>query len=206
MDFNIFGILAKLRDNKLWWVDVVFYFVISSLIAAILCYLIFAVKIYSQKVQIKSYNASLATVGTDEQKDMEKKIFDYQKKINDYAPLVKNHKISSNILAYLEKNTLQKVWFSRFSMGSSNNADIVLSGETENAEVFSKQISVFELSEYLTKITVLSSTLDAKNKDSFNLSLSLDPKIFNFTPKPATETINETTNSQNQSTEIINQQ
>ena len=100
MDFNFFGILNKLRDNKLWWVDVVFYFIISSLIATIFCYLIFAAKIYSQKTSIKNYEASLATVGTDEQKDMEKQVFDYQKKINDYSPLIKDHKVFFNILTY----------------------------------------------------------------------------------------------------------
>jgi len=176
MNFSIF---SKLRENKLWWVDVVFYFMISSLIATIFCYLIFAAKVYFQKESIGDYDLSLATVGTEEQKAMEKQIFDYQKKINDYDPLIKNHKIISNILAYFEQNTLPEVWFSRFSM-TGGDANIILSGETENVETLSKQISVFEASEYLNKITVLSSVLGLENRTDFNVILSLDPKIFNF--------------------------
>ncbi|MBI3631617.1 MAG: hypothetical protein HY219_02005 [Candidatus Staskawiczbacteria bacterium] len=182
MDFNFFSIFNKLRENKLWWVDVVFYFVISSLIATILCYLIFAIKIYDQKKKIEDFRVSLATVGTDEQKDMEKQIFDYQKKISDYSPLIKEHRVFSNIFAYLEKNTLPNVWFSRFNM-EGKDANIILSGETENSEIFSRQISIFEASEYLTKITVLGSMLGDQNKTNFNLVLSLDPKIFSFAPK-----------------------
>lgn len=181
-----FSILSKLRDNKLWWVDAVFYFIISSLIATILCYLIFAAKIYFQKVKIEDYNVSLATVGTDEQKEMEKQIFDYQKKINDYAPLIKNHRIFSNILAYLEQNALLNVWFSKFGIG--NDSDITIAGEAESMEIFSQQISVFEASEYLTKITVLSSILGYQDRANFNIVLSLDPKIFTFITKSAETT------------------
>ena len=187
---SIFSIFNKLRENKLWWVDVVFYFIISSLIATIFCYLIFVAKIYSQKASIKDFDVSLTTVGTDEQKEMEKQIFKDQEKIKDYAPLVEDHRISSNIFTFLEQNTLPSVWFSRFSMGG-RDANITLSGEAESVEIFSRQVSVFEESEYLTKITVLGSTLGEQNKTDFNLVLSLDPKIFTFTQEPIPETIPE---------------
>lgn len=153
--------------------------------AAVFCYLIFTAKIYLQKAEIKNYEVSLATVGTDEQKEMEKQIFDYQKKINDYAILIGDHRIFSNILSYLEQNTLPSVWFLRFNM-EGKDANIILSGETESVEILSRQISVFEESQYLTKITVLSSTLGDNNKINFNLALSLDPKIFAFMLNPAT--------------------
>ena len=202
MDLSIFSIFNKLRENKLWWVDVVFYFIISSLIATIICYLIFVVKIYSQKEDIKDFDISLTTVGTDEQKEMEIQIFKDQEKIKDYAPLVENHRISSNIFAFLEQNTLPSVWFSRFSMGG-RDADITLSGEAESVEVFSRQVSVFEESEYLTKITVLSSMLGEQNRTNFNLVLSLDPKIFAFAQESIPETIPEELSEE--LPEIINQ-
>lgn len=187
---SIFSIFSKLRDNKLWWVDVVFYFIISSLIATIFCYLIFVAKIYFQKEKIKDFDVSLATVGTDEQKEMEVQIFKDREKIKDYAPLIEGHRISSNIFVFLEQNTLPGVWFSRFGIGGKG-ADITLSGEAESAEVFSRQVSIFEDSEYLTKITVLGSTLGEANRTNFNLVLSLDPKIFFFVQESAPEIIPE---------------
>lgn len=187
MGFNL-SIFNKLRDNELWWVDVVFYFIISSLIATIICYLIFTVKIHFQKISIKNYEVSLATVGTDEQKEMEKQIFDHQKKISDYEPLIIKHRIFSNILAYFEQNTLPNVWFSKFGLVSQDSS-IVLSGEAESIEVFSKQVSVFESSEYLTKINILSLASGNQNRTNFNINFSLNPQIFTFIQKPVSEII-----------------
>jgi len=192
MDFSILNVFKELRENKLWWVDVVFYFIISLLIATVFCYLIFIVKIYFQESKIKDFEASLATVGTDEQKEMEKQIFEHQKKINNYVPLIKDHRISSNVFAFLEQNTLPKVWFSRFSMGGKD-ANITLSGEAGSVEIFSRQISVLEESEYLTKITVLGTTIGEQDRINFNLALSLDPKIFTFVVEQDSETIIEET-------------
>ena len=201
---SIFGIFNKLRENKLWWVDVVFYFIISSLIATIACYFIFVAKIYSQKIGIKKFEESLATVGTDEQKDMEKQTFEKQEKINDYIPLIKNHRISSNIFAFLEQNTLPNVWFLRFSMGGKD-ANITLSGEAESVKVFSKQVSIFEENEYLTKVAVLSSSLGRQNRINFNLVISLDPKILTFMPATLENNIESQTENQDENIEIINQ-
>lgn len=182
---NFFTLISQMRERKLWWVDVVLYFVISSFIATIAIYLIFAVKVYRLEGQIKENEAALATVGTEEQKEKEKKVFEYQKKINDFLPILKDYKLLSNILAFIEENTLPQVWFSRFSMGGEE-ADLVLSGESESAEVLAKQIAILEGGEYFDKITVLSSTLGDEGRNTFNLSVSLDPKIL-FVPKELPE-------------------
>lgn len=201
---SIFSIFNKLRENKLWWVDVVFYFIISSLIAIIICYFIFVAKIYSQKISIKNFEESLATVGTDEQKEMEKQIFEKQKKINDYIPLLEDHRISSNIFAFLEQNTLPTIWFSRFSMGGKD-ANVTLSGEAESVEVFSRQISIFEENEYLTKISVLGSTIGEQNRINFNLVISLDPEILGFIQEPTPEITTESqTENIDENIETIN--
>lgn len=181
------GILNKLRDKKLWWVDVVFYFVISSLIAVIICYVVFAIKISLEKTNITALQAKLATVGTEQQKEMEKIVFEYQKKLNTYAPLIKNHKISSNIFAFLEQNTLPNVWYSRFSV-ASNGSDIVLSGEAGSVETLSRQTAIFEESEYLKNITVLGTAVGTEGRVTFNLSLSLNPNIISTTTKFVKET------------------
>lgn len=178
---NFFTLLSQMRERKLWWVDVALYFVISSFMATIACYFIFAVKVYRLEGEIRDNEAALATVGTDEQKEKEKKVFEYQKKINDFLPIIKDYKLLSNMLAFIEQNTLPKVWFSRFSMGGEG-VDLILSGESDSAETLAKQIAILEGGEYFEKITVLSSTLGDEGRNNFNLSVSLDPKIL-FMPK-----------------------
>jgi len=187
MDFSIF---YQLRTKKIWWVDVVFYFVISLLISTIFCYLIFIFKIYLQGKEIKNLDAAIQTVGTDAQKSQEKTVFDYQKKINDYAMLMADHEFVSNIFGFLEKDTLPNVWFSKFGMRAKQN-QIDLSGEAENLDALSRQTAAFEKNEFVKKVNLLSSTIGGLGKVNFNLSLVLDQKIFNYVPPPPPENLPE---------------
>ena len=55
-----------------------------------------------------------------------------------------------------------------------------MSGQADDMEAFSRQIATFEKNEYIQNIGTLNSTLGASAKADFNLSLALDPKIFNY--------------------------
>ena len=185
MDFSIF---YQLRTKKIWWVDVVFYFVISLLISTVLCYLIFIFKIYLQQQELKNLDQAILTVGTDIQKDQEKTVFNYQKKINDYAQLLAKHKFASNVFGFLEKDTLLNVWFSRFSLPTLQN-QVDLSGEAESLDALSRQTSAFEKNEFVKRVNLLGSSAGDLGKVNFNLSLFLDPKIYNYIPAPVLEII-----------------
>jgi len=182
-----FGIFYQLRTKKIWWVDVVFYFVISLLISTVFCYLIFISKIYLQQKELENLDQAILTVGTDAQKDQEKTVFGYQKKINDYALLINKYEFASNIFGFLEKETLPNVWFSKFSQPTLQN-QIDLAGEAENLDALSRQTSAFEKSEFVKKVSLLNSSIGELGKVSFNLSLALDPKIYNYIPPPVSET------------------
>ncbi len=184
MDFSIF---YQLRTKKIWWVDVVFYFVISLLVSTVLCYLIFILKIYLQQQELKNLDQAILTVGTDAQKDQEKTVFSYQKKINDYARLLDKHKFASNVFGFLEKNTLPNVWFSRFSLPTLQN-QLDLAGEAESLDGLSRQTAAFEKNEFVKKVNLLGSNIGEQGKVNFNLSLVLNPKIYNYIPPPVAET------------------
>ncbi|KKQ21721.1 MAG: hypothetical protein A3G45_01955 [Candidatus Staskawiczbacteria bacterium RIFCSPLOWO2_12_FULL_37_15] len=191
MDFSIF---YQLRTKKIWWVDVVFYFVISLLISAIFCYLIFISKIYLQEKEIKKLDAAIETVGTDVQKDHEKTVFNYQKKINDYALLIDNHEFASNVFGFLEKDTLPNVWFSRFSLPTKQNK-VDLTGEAESMDALSRQTAAFEKNEFVKKVNLLGSSVGDSGKVNFSLSLLLDSKIFNYIQPPPAENLAITENN-----------
>lgn len=188
MDFSIF---YQIKTKKIWWVDVVFYFVISLLVSTVLCYLIFILKIYLQQQELKDLDQAILTVGTDAQKEQEKTVFNYQKKINDYAQLAENHKFASNIFSFLEKETLPNVWFSKFGMTVLQN-QVDLSGEAENLDTLSRQTLAFEKNELVKKVSILTSNVGELGKVNFNLSLVLDPKIYSYIPVPASAPIIET--------------
>ncbi len=212
MDFSV---IFQLRTKKFWWMDVIFYFVMSLLVATIICYLIFLIKNSIQRLDIQKEINSLQTVGTDQQKEHETEVIEYQKKINDFSDLFKNHGFASQVFYFMQQETRPNVWFDRFDL-QQKEATVDLSGQADDNEAFSRQIDVFEKSEYIKSIDILNSSLTESSGIKFNLSLSLDPKIFSYiadlepilattTPsnQPATQTGNNQNNSQSLSSDKL---
>jgi len=129
-----------------------------------------------QKNQIADYKIKIEEVGTEEQKQYETEIIAYQKRIKDYLIIIKEHEFSSNAFSLLEKLTLPNVWFNKFSMIAKNDS-VALTGETDSMESLSKQISYFEKSEYIEKISLLNSTMQMNGKLGFNLNIVLKPEL-----------------------------
>jgi hypothetical protein len=176
MDFSA---ILQIKNKKFWWMDVIFYFVISLLVATILCYLIFLLKDYLQRQEIVSVTAALETVGTDQQKEQEQKVIKYQKKIADYVKLLENHQFASNVFAFFQKITFPDIWFDRFSL-AKKGATVELTGEAEGNDAFSRQVELMEKNPYVKNLNVLGTSLDQPGRITFNLDVALDPKIFNY--------------------------
>ena len=68
MDFRT---IFQLRNKQIWWLDMIFYFAASLLIATILCYAVFIVKNIIQRDEISKIEIDLQNVGTDTQKQQE---------------------------------------------------------------------------------------------------------------------------------------
>src|SRR3989339_49813 len=176
MDFSV---IFQLRTKKFWWMDVISYFVISLLIAAVFCYIIFLIKNNFQRAEIKKETAALETVGTPQQKEYEKEVVSYENKIGDFTILFKNHEFASNVLAFMQIQTMPNIWFKQFSLDEKNNA-VQLSGESENMDALSRQVAVFEKNKYIKSVGSLSSSLGDSARVSFNLNLALDQNIFSY--------------------------
>lgn len=183
MDFSI---IYQLRTKKFWWVDVIFYFVLSLLIATIFCYLVFVIKIAMQNKEIKDEVSALETVGTDQQKEYEGEVLLYQKKIADFIVLFRNHEFASNVFGFIEQQTRPNVWFKRFDL-DQKAAAVRLSGEADDMEAFSRQVAAFEKNEYVKKLNVLNSDVGESARVDFNLDVILNPKIF----APISETLDQ---------------
>lgn len=174
-----FGIIFKLREKKFWWVDVIFYFAISLLIAVIFCYIIFLVKNNFQREDIKKETAALETVGTDQQKEYENSVVNYGNKIRDFTILFKEHEFASNVLAFMQTQTMPNIWFKQFSLDEKNNG-VQLSGESDTMDAFSRQVAIFEKNKYVKSVGALSSVLGDSAKVQFNMNLVLEQNIFNY--------------------------
>lgn len=177
VDFSLF---YQLRNNQFRWMNAIFYFACVLLIVTIFCYCIFAFKVYLQSQKINELDKKLAVYGTDQQKESEKKVLDYKKKIDDFTTIINSHKISLNVFSFIEEKTLPDIWFSSINVSEVKD-EINLSGESKNMETLSRQIKTFEESkDYIKDINVLNSQVEQQGKIIFTLNLSLNPNIFTY--------------------------
>lgn len=171
---------AKYLTDKTWLISMLFYLVLACLITVIFAYGVFAFKTSVYNKKIAEMVEKISAYTTPEEKAQEKKVFEYKKKIDAFAAIINNHKISSNVFSFIEGFTLPNVWFSSLNMAESNN-ELRLVGETENMETLSKQFNVFENNkEYVKDITVLNSQVGPSGRINFILNISLEPKIFGY--------------------------
>lgn len=183
MDFSV---IYQLRSKRYWWLDVILYFAVSLLVATIFCWLIFMVKGNLEQEKAKKIYDNLLTVGTADQKAQEKNVLSYKKKISDFNVIFKNHEFASNIFAFMREQTLPYIWFKQFALDKKNGL-VQLSGETDNLDFLSRQVSSLEKNSYVKKIGTLNSSIGTNTKINFSLNISLDPKIFGYVADTAIE-------------------
>ncbi|MBU2539788.1 hypothetical protein KJ786_01340 [Patescibacteria group bacterium] len=183
-----FGIIYQLKTKKYWWLDTILYFVIALFLSTIFCFFIFTIKISFEKEKSKDFDSKLINVGTAQQKDMEKQVIEYQKKIGNFVSILDYHKIPTNVFNMLKESTLTNVWFNNFSI-NTEASEVLISGETDDIPSLSRQIDVLESKEFVKEVSNLNFNLTETGKISFNFGLLLDPKIFfSFLESPINET------------------
>jgi len=192
MDFLIFYKLLK--NNRYWWFDIVFYFLVAFLIALVLSYGIFWIRIVSYQKAINQQIAVLDTVGTEQQKAQEKEVLSYIQKVNDFAGLLQNHRFSSNVFQLIQDKTMPYIWFNQFALDQKNNS-VQLFGEADNVENLSRQVVNLEGSDYVEKINLLNSRLGLLGKVAFNINIQFKPNIFDYIATATTPV--DSTNNQN---------
>lgn len=180
MDFSA---IFQLRTKRFWWMDIIFYFVISLLIATIFLYGVFLIKNSIQREDIKTETEKLKTLGTDQQKEYEKQVIMYQKKVGDFASLLENHQFASNTFALIQEKTRPNIWFSQFALDRKSD-NLKLSGESNDMDSLSRQVAVFDKNEYVGNINSLSSNIGDSGRIKFDIDLSMDKKIFSYLYKP----------------------
>ena len=193
MDFSA---IFQIRTKKFWWMDVIFYFVISSLIATALIWVIFLVKDGMINKQIDATKTALLTVGTQLQKSQESDVISYQKKINDFTNLLKSHEFASHVFNFMQAQTMPNVWFKQISLDERSNS-VQLSGESDSMDAFSRQVATFERNTYVKNIASLNSSLGGSARVGFNISLQMDKNIFSYVS--STPSISQTATSSGQS-------
>lgn len=167
-------------ESQVPMIDYLFYFALILLSASVVSFVIFNFKAGLQYKIMDEVEKKSLSLGAGERQAYNKKILDYKEKIDDFATIIDNHKITSSIFRFIEENTISNVWFSSFNMQKSAD-EIRLSGESENIEALSQQVKIFEgKKNFVRGISVLSSQANSVGRVSFVLNILLDSQIFNY--------------------------
>ncbi|PJE69684.1 MAG: hypothetical protein COU98_00715 [Candidatus Staskawiczbacteria bacterium CG10_big_fil_rev_8_21_14_0_10_38_10] len=174
-----FALIYQLKNKKVWWLDAIMYFSLAILLAAIICYFIFSIKISFQEQKLKQLQELISKTGTKDQLALEKKVFEYQEKINDFTTLLNNHAIPSNFFTFLEQTTLPKVRFTEVKL-NKGESKIRLSGTTQDAQMLAQQTYLFQESQFIQDTKLFLFSLGEGGKITFSVIFSLNPQIFQW--------------------------
>jgi len=181
MDLNVF---YQLKNKKLPWLDYVFYFSCTALVAVGFCYFVFFFRVNGIRQKIGDLEAKIAANNFSQQAMQEEIVLDYKKRVDDFTVIFNKHRISSRVFSFLEENTLDNVWFSSIDI-SQVRSEISLLGEAEDMATVSKQIKLFEQNKEYIKDIGVSDFRSSQEGIKFALKLSLDPKMFVYWQTPA---------------------
>jgi len=176
MDFDL---IYKLKIGKFWWLDVILYFVLALLVSLVVCFFLLMIKASSQEEYLADIKQAITETGTPQQKELENKVLEYQKKIGDFAVLLKSHKIPSYMFDFIEENTLPSVWFFEFKADIGESL-LTLTGETESMQRLAQQMAAFKETGNITRIGLLSGKIAEEGKIKFTLGLSFNPILLNY--------------------------
>lgn len=159
------------------WLKILFYILISLLLAALLSYFILGHFQKKSLTALQNLEEEIRKEKTPQKIALEKEILSYQKKINDFSLVLDHHLLSSKFFGFLEKTSHPRIWFSKINLSPGEHL-AVISGRAETFLVLGQQLQILK-SEALIKNTNLSKiSLGKKGEIEFTLTLSFDPKFF----------------------------
>jgi len=161
------------------WQRILFYFSVFLLIAVTASYFALSFFIKKSEQSKKILEEKIENARTPQMISIEKEVLDYQRKIEKVFPLLSQHIMNTKFFEFLESKTHPKVFFSQVSL-DSKSAIVTLGGNTESFVTLEQQLIIFRKEPRIEGITLGNFSISKEGEVNFELTLSLDPSIFNF--------------------------
>ncbi len=158
------------------WQNILFYLSIVFLVVTISLYFVFDHLQKKSTVSLQNLQNLISQEKTSEGVALEKEVFNYQKKIQDFSQLLSKHLYPSNFFKFIEENCHPKVWFSQISL-NPEQAEVNLVGEAENFTAIGQQILIFKSSPSVRNVVLAQISIGKRGRVDFGLNLSFDQNI-----------------------------
>ena len=171
-------IIPKPTKKEPLWVNTLFFSSIVILVGVVIAFFLLGYFIEENEEILKTKKTILTQPRGAEEQKLERKVFQYQKKIDDFALLINQHKTSSDFFTFFEEIIHPQVWFSELSL-NVQKAEVGLSGEAEKTAL-GQQILIFRENEQIFTTDLSDVQIREGEKVNFTILLSLDPEIFKY--------------------------
>lgn len=154
------------------------FFLFSILVFLATCGTWIGVYLYAGRVlnQNSDLRSQIASFQEDLDPNLLKELISISNKLASARALIQKHTITSSVFEFLEKNTHPKVSYS--SIGYSSQARTMdFAATAANFAVLARQISVFESSQFVEKVTFGGLSLNEKGDVGFKLGITFRPEL-----------------------------
>ncbi|KKQ77234.1 MAG: hypothetical protein US98_C0009G0008 [Parcubacteria group bacterium GW2011_GWC1_38_6] len=173
-------IIPKKKERKsITLIGAIFYFSVILLLSIFLISLLLLGFQLTLNRNISNVKAKIDSVATPEDLMTERKVTLTQKKINDFAFLIDNHRSNEKFFASFEKLVHPKIFFSEINLRLEQGR-ATLSGKTDNFEILGQQFLILEKEGYIKSVVLSKSEIDKEGKISFVVEVSFDSNNFKY--------------------------
>lgn len=153
-----------------------FFFSIFFLVATLTIYLVFLSLQKKAEASLQNLQERLEKEETTEIRSLKTVVQDYEKKIKDIEPLLKNHIFSSKFFEELEKNTHPQIFFQRIETDFSN-LTATLEGKSGDFFTLGQQVLILEKNPLISETKLEQLNVGKEGMVDFVLKFNFSPEI-----------------------------
>jgi len=172
-------IIPKPIAKKPPWSKILFSFSVFLFIILIPIY--FNLISLQRKLEEPLFNLeeALSKGKTPEIISLEEETLNFQRRIRDFSPVLKEHVFCSKFFEFFEKNTHPRALFSQINL-NSKDSKVELLGKTDSFFTLGQQLLIFEKTPEIENLNLTQVSISREGKIEFMLEFSFDPKILKY--------------------------
>jgi hypothetical protein len=171
-------IIPRPKPRLPFWQSVLLWISISLLVLSVLGYFVLGYLEKKDSQVLQDLEEFLTEEKTVKEIDsLEKEVFEYQEKIENFSQLFNSHQLSSNLFKLLESKTHPQVFWMSIGLDTEELA-VFLAGQTQDFQTLGQQISILKEEELISEINLSDIQLGEEGKVDFKLDLSFFPRAF----------------------------
>lgn len=169
-------IIPKPREREPREMGVLFYLSILVLGVTIISYFVFLSLEKKSETTIQNLEDQLQKGKSEEIAALETEVTNYEKKIKDITPLLKEHILASKFFKFLEERAHPKVFFKQINLDLAK-LTVTLAGQTDNFFTLGQQFLIVEKEPLISELTLDQLTIGKEGKVEFTLKFNFNPTI-----------------------------